>query len=137
MTPYEIANKFASASATCQNGKCPYTAQCRGTTETCKMKEVAMIIRTLMAEISEVNARNKILEGMANYMCDYIRDLESINERYYRLAHSFQQGYRTNSKIRRKPPRSYKKIDPALMDGNPKYEYEEPKEKVDLPVVII
>ena len=141
MIPSEVAMKFASASATCKNGKCPYTSECRGTTETCKLKEVAMIIRALEAEVDTLRSRCDVLTGQLLEFKKYISNLENINERYYRLAVSFQHGYRPKSKIKRKRVNkpSKKKLDnPVLMDGDERYAKEEPpKTKPDLPVVII
>lgn len=138
MTPQEIAMKFASASATCKNGKCPFTAQCRGTTDTCKMKEVAMIIRAIMEELATVRAQNRVLEGMSQELLKYVHDLEVINERYYRLAVSFQNGVRPKAKIKRKKPIRKPRKNPIEMDGDERYAQDEPrKTPPDLPVVII
>ena len=140
MTPQEVAMKFASASATCKNGRCPFTADCRGTTDTCKMKEVAMLIRAMMAETTTLQSKYNVLDGIAKQLLDYVCELEKVNERYYRLAVSFQNGYKPKNKIKRKKPirrTPKKKLDPVEMDGDKRYEYEEPKEKLDLPVVII
>lgn len=141
MTPQEVANKFASASATCQNGKCPFTANCRGTTDTCKMKEVAMLIRSMLAEIATLQAKYNLMSALADKSVEYMSDLEKINDRYYHLCLSFQNGYKPKPKIKRKSPpkqRKGKKITPAEMDGNEKYAQEEPrKTPEELPVVII
>jgi len=139
MTPQEIAMKFASASATCKNGKCPFTSECRGTTETCKMKEVAMMIRAMMAEITTLQAKYNAMEGIAKQVLTYISDLEKVNSQYYQLVSKFQNGYRPKQKIVRKDARRIrkKKIDPVKMDGDERYAYEEPKQKTELPVVII
>ena len=141
MNHLDVAMKFASASATCKNGKCPYTADCRGTTDTCKMKEVAMMIRALDAEIETLRAKCEKLENELAESRKYASSLEVINERYYRLTVSFQNGYRPKAKIKRKRINkpSKKKLDnPVLMDGDERYAKEEPKKKKpDLPVVII
>ncbi len=140
MTPQEIAMKFSSASATCKNGKCPFTSECRGTTETCKMKEVAMMIRAMMAEITTLRTKYDALDGIAKIVLTYVADLEKVNEQYYQLVSKFQNGYRPKAKIVRKDARKIhkkKKIDPVKMDGDERYAYEEPKEKTELPVVII
>ena len=94
MTPQEIALKFASASSTCQNGKCPFTAGCRGTTDTCKMKEVAMVIRGLIDENETLRAKYNLVNAIAQEVVPYVRELERINEHYYRTIDSFQRGYR-------------------------------------------
>ena len=139
MTPNEVAMKFASASATCRNGKCPFTSDCRGTTETCKMREVAAIIRALVAENATLRARCAALDGISQEALGYMASLEKINEYYYKLCSSFQNGYRPKAKIVRKDARMRRKKkpkDPVLMDGDERYAYDEPKEP-DLPVVII
>lgn len=139
MTPHEIAMKFASASSSCKNGKCPFTADCRGTTDTCKMKEVAMVIRGLVAENETLRAQYNALDAIAKQVVPYVRELERINEHYYRTIESFQRGYRPKVKRKRlKPGRKPKeKTDPIEMDGDERYAYKEPKVKTELPVVII
>ena len=141
MTPHEIAMKFASASATCKNGKCPFTADCRGTSDTCKMKEVAMIIRSMQAEIDTLRSRYEAVSGITAEMLKHMSALEKINERYYRHAVSFQNGYRPRAKIKRKrtPKPSKKQLEnPVLMDGDKRFEHvEPPKNPPDLPIVII
>lgn len=139
MTPSEVAMKFASASATCKNGKCPFTSECRGTTETCKMKEVAMIIRAMETEIKALHEKYSVLDGVAKQILDYVASLEKINEQYYRIISSFQNGYRPKAKVVRKDARKKKKKKPTLveMDGDERYAYTPPKEKPDIPVVII
>lgn len=140
MTPHEIAMKFASASATCKNGRCPFTSECRGTSETCKMKEVAAIIRSLVAENATLRAQYAALDGISQQVIEYMSNLEKINEYYYKLCTSFQNGYKPKAKIVRKDARLRKKKrpkDPVLMDGDERYAYDEPKEKTELPVVII
>ena len=138
MTPQEIALKFASASSTCQNGKCPFTAGCRGTTDTCKMKEVAMVIRGLIDENETLRAKYNLVNAIAQEVVPYVRELERINEHYYRTIDSFQRGYRPKAKRKHlspgRPPK--KKTNPVEMDGDPRYAHEEPK-KPDLPIVII
>ena len=137
MTPQEIAMKFASASSTCKNGKCPFTADCRGTTDTCKMKEVAMVLRGLVAENDTLRAQYTALNAIVQQVIPYIHELERINERYYRTIESFQRGYKPKAKRKRLKPRTPpKKKNPVEMDGDERYAYVEPK-KPELPVVII
>ena len=45
MTPQELAMMCANASTKCEKYKCPFAAKCKGSYETCVMKEIAMIIR--------------------------------------------------------------------------------------------
>lgn len=141
MTPQEIAMKFSSASATCKNGRCPFTSECRGTTETCKMKEVAMVIRSLMVDLETLQIKYATLAGVVKEVLGYITDLENANNKYHKLCVSFQNGYRPKAKIVRKGTkmrRKKKPVDPVEMDGNERYAYEEPKEpKEELPVVFI
>lgn len=140
MTPQEIAMKFASASATCRNGKCPYTAECDGTSSSCKLKEVAMIIRALLQELATVTSQYKMLMSVSQQMSDYISDLEDINAQYHELVVSFQRGYRPKKQVKRRSPRKTKKgkkQDLVSMDGNEQYAYVDPDKKPDLPVVII
>lgn len=137
MTPQEVAMKFSSASSTCRNGKCPFSANCRGTSETCTMKEVAMTIRGLLAEIETLRAKYDVLIGIMNDVVPYIKELEGTNEKYQRTIVSFQNGYRPKPKTVRKSSRKLKrKKDLTEMDGDERYAYTEPK-KPDLPVVII
>lgn len=139
MTPQEIAMKFASASATCRNGKCPYTSECRGTSDTCKLKEVAMIIRSLLNELASANAQYKALSEINKTLNEYVSDLEDINAQYHKLVLSFQAGYRPKKSKRRKPRKTVKgkPLDPLLMDGDERYAQVEQKKEPDLPVVII
>ncbi len=138
MTPQELATKFVSASTTCRNGKCPFTTQCRGTTETCKMKEVAMIIRGVVEENETLRARNALLEALTKPLIPYINDLERINEHYYQTIKSFQDGYRPKTKRKKlKPRKPPVKEDPKEMDGDERYAQQPPKKKPDLPVVMI
>lgn len=144
MTPQEVAMKFASASATCKGDKCPLRTTCTGRSETCGMKEVTMIIRSLLAEIETLQAENTLLHQTIENHLGYINALEDVNEKYYRLCVSFQQGRMMKSKVRRyktkraapKPRR--KKKDPVEMDGDPRYAAPPTKpRKPELPVVII
>lgn len=141
MTPSEIAMKFASASATCRNGKCPYSSQCRGTSETCLLKEVAMVIRSLEAENTTIRAQYDALRMISHVSLEYIHELEKVNKYYYDICTKFQAGYRPRNKIVKKETRMYRKKkrpkDLTKIDGDERYAYEEPKEKTELPVVII
>lgn len=140
MNPQEIAMKFASASATCRNGKCPYMSECKGTTDTCKFKEVAMIIRSLMNELATLTAQCNTLREMNNTLNEYVSDLEDINRQYHSLVLSFQAGYRPKKNGKKRKPRQTKKkkpLDPVMMDGDERYALKTPPKKPDLPVVII
>lgn len=137
MTPLEVASKFAGASANCRQGICPFAPSCRNGKNECQLKEIAMMIRSLVAELDTMHAKYNALDAIAKEALKYMNSLEQINERYYRLAVAFQNGYRTKSKVKRKVKRKPpKKKDPIEMDGDPRYEYVEPKPP-ELPVVII
>ena len=142
MTPEEIAMKLASASAQCGNGKCPYTSECKNTHETCKMKEVALVIRALLAELSKLRAEHEALKGGAVIMSGYLHELEKINAQYYRIISQFQQGYRQKAKVKKRVPhigsaRGRRQKDPLKMDGDERYAMpEEPKEPKPQAVII-
>ena len=140
MTPAEIAMKFSSASATCRGNKCPYCAECRGTTETCKLKEVAITIRALVAENTTLRAKSDLLSILSEEAVKYIKSLEQVNDYYYNVIKRFQDSYRPKVKVVKKDARMYRKRKPKdvhEMDGDERYAYEEPKVKNELPVVII
>ena len=140
MEPNDIAMKFASASSTCKNGKCPFSSECRGTSDTCKMKEVAMVIRSLVAENTVLKSKLNAISGISDIALSYIADVERVNEYYYRTCSAFQRGYKPKTKITRKNPRTYRKRkpkDPVKMDGDEHYAYDEPKQKSEPQIVII
>ena len=140
MTPAEIALKFASASATCRGNKCPYSSECRGTTESCNLKEVAMSIRALVAENVTLRSQKDLLSVLSEEAFKYIKSLEQVNEYYYNVIKRFQDSYRPQQKVVKKDARMYRKKKPKdvhEMDGDERYAYEEPKVKNELPVVII
>lgn len=142
MTPEEIAMKFASASATCRGGKCPYTAECQGTRETCKLKEVALTIRSQCLEIEKLNSECQSLRGATQLIAKYCAELERINDAYYKIISKFQSGYRPTAKPKKRVPhigsgRGRKKKTLVEMDGDERYAMPaEPKPPKD-PVVII
>lgn len=138
MTPHEIAMKFASASATCGNGRCPFSSECRGTTETCKMKEVAMVIRDLVAENATLKAQCNAVNELSKTALVYMGSLEKIVDYYHRTCVSFQNGYRPKKKIAKKSARTTKKRkpkDPSEMDGDERYAYT--PEKPEKPETVI
>lgn len=142
MTPEEIAMKFASASATCRGGKCPYTAECHGTRETCKLKEVALVIRSQCLEIEKLTAERDSLRGATQLISAYCTELERINDAYYKIISKFYSGYRPAARPKKRVPhigsaRGRKKKSLIEMDGDERYAMpEEPKPPKD-PVVII
>lgn len=140
VTPEEVAMKFASASATCKNGKCPYTAECKGTRETCKMTDVALMIRALTLELTKLRTEHESLKKGTVLLAGYIHDLEKINAQYYKVISAFQRGYVQRTKVKKRVPHigsGRRKKDPLKMDGDERYAMpEEPKEPKP-PVVII
>jgi len=140
MIPDDIARQFQSASATCRGNRCPYASECKGTRETCKLKEVALIIRAMLNELTELRARYEALSQGANALSKYTIELEKINARYYKMIRQFQDGYRPPKPIKKGVPHigsGRKKKTLAEMDGDERYAMpEEPKEPKQ-PVVII
>ena len=99
-----------------------------------------MIIRGIVYENETLRAKYNALDAIAKQVVPYVRELERINEHYYRTIDSFQRGYRPKVKRKRlKPGRKPKeKTDPLEMDGDERYAQPEPrKTPPDLPVVII
>lgn len=147
MTPEEIAMKLASASATCEGNKCPYRASCKGDRLSCKMNDVALMLRAESAEITKLRSELESLKQGAIALANYTTELERINKKYYKIIAAFQDGYRTRAKLREKVPRigsaitkgnrGRKKKSLVEMDGDERYAMpEEPKPPKD-PVVII
>lgn len=136
----EVANKFQSASATCRGNKCPYAAECKGTRETCKMREIALLIRTMANELVEVHAQYDALSQGAKVLVKYIVSLEKINAEYYKMIRKFQDGYRPSNRIKKGVPHigsGRKKKPPEEMDGDKRYAMPEDNKKEKRPVVII
>ena len=140
MTPADMALKLMSASAACMNGgKCPFSAECKGTSKTCAAKEYAFAIRALMDDVATLQARIEHLESLAHDDDLYIRELERINDSYYNTISTFQKDYIPKKKVVKKQAKT-KKLrrprDPHEMDGDERFA---PKSKYlpDPPVVII
>lgn len=140
MTPEEVARLFQSASATCRGDHCPYASECKGTRETCRLRDVSLLLRAMETEIEEMHVKYDALSGGANLLVKYIHELERINARYYRIISQFQKGYRPPVKVKKSTPyirKGRKKKSLAEMDGDERYAMpEEPKEPKP-PVVII
>lgn len=142
MTPEEVAMKFASASATCRGEKCPYKNDCKGTIETCGLRDVALILRTQAAENEKLRAECETLTGSIRLVADYCSSLEKINRAYYKIILRYQAGHCTAYKPKKRVPhigsaRGRKKKSLIEMDGDERYAMpEEPKPPKD-PVVII
>lgn len=137
MMPLEVAMKLASASAQCGKHKCPYAAQCKGDYESCKMKEIALILRSQVAEIDTLKTTIKGLQALLMGVHDYIISIEKINKRYHDLCLAFQQGYRPKKNVR-KPYKPRKKKTPDEMDGDERYAYQDPNPaEPDPPLVVI
>ena len=137
MIPSEVAMKFSGASATCGNGKCPYTSQCRGTIETCLMKDVAAMIRGMMAEIATLQARIEHMEAVTEEDKNYIQALEKVNDQYKRTIYAYNRSMPNTKSVRKESKKPRRRKDPKEMDGDERYAYVEPKKKVEPPVVFI
>ena len=129
MTPFGIAQKFSSAYNTCKGDKCPYSGSCNGHRDTCKLVDVAMLLRAKEAEIDTLRTTVNGLRDMVELMRVYTKDLEDINSRYRNLVIAFQNGYKpkrklshTKSKKPGRPPKSKKT--PAEMDGDERYAFD-------------
>lgn len=133
MTPEEIALKFASASATCRGHDCPYAAQCRGSLETCKLKEISLIVRSMILELEKVRTEYELLRQGTVLLNEYVRSLEQINAKYYKTICRFIDGYRPPKKTKPYVPkigsgRGRKKKNLIDRDGDERYAMpEEPK----------
>ena len=142
MTPQELAMMCANASTKCEKYKCPFAAKCKGSYETCVMKEIAMIIRANLAEIDTLNAVTKGLSAFLVGTKDYIVDLEKINRRYRDLIIAFGKGYKPKKpgSVRRVPKKrlNKKKKDPTEMDGDERYAFDpDEKPEPEAPLVVI
>jgi len=141
MTPQEMALKLASASATCGRHKCPLASQCHGCSDSCGMKEVALMLRAQQAEIDTLNAMIDAYKGIIGATQQYTIDLEKTNKRYHDIIVAFYHGYRAKNPQRSK--KGYKrhlkpKDNPVEMDGDERYAYEEQKDgEPDAPLVMI
>lgn len=130
MTPLEMAMKLASASATCEQNKCPGRGQCKGGYSTCMMKEVALMLRSQQADIDSLQEMVKAYQHVIDALHTYIVGVEKINKRYHDICVAFNNGYRPKrGKVKKlkRAPRMKKKTDPVEMDGDERYAYEPPK----------
>lgn len=142
MTQQEMAIKLASASACCSKMKCPFTGTCKGAYESCAMKDVALMIRSDLAEIDALRNTVTALKDILIGVNRYIIDLEKINKRYRDIIVGFGMGYRPRKpgKIRKVPKKHISKLkkDPVEMDGDERYAFDpEPKTEPEPPVVMI
>ena len=140
MTPQETAMKLASASATCEKHKCPFASKCKGDYSTCAMKEVALTIRSSLAEIETLEATVRGLRDMLLAVHQYTLDLEKVNKRYHDMIVAFGHGYRPKNphKVKRVYRRHLKpKKDPVEMDGDERYAYEPPKTTEPPPPLVV
>lgn len=142
MTPEEIAMKFASSSAVCRGNRCPFASECHGTGETCKLKEVAMVVRSQCLELDKLRTEVEVQRGATQLIAAYCDELERINKAYYAIIQKFYDGYRPTAKPKKRVPRigsarGRKKKSLIEMDGDERYAMpEEPRPQKD-PVVII
>ena len=145
MTAEEIAMKFASASATCRGGeRCPYISQCTGKSENCRLKEVAMTIRSQSVKIEQLEAKVISLEEYKKAVDNYADALEKVIRRYESVIDRFQKGYRPEYKVRvrktAKKNMSVKRktaLDLIEMDGKEEYAVPARPKEPKLPKVII
>lgn len=142
MTPEEIAMRFASASAKCRNEKCPFMSECQGTRETCKLIEVAAIIRAQCLENEKMRSECESLRGAIRLIAKYCNELERINDAYYKIISRFMSGIKPTAKPKKRVPhigsgRGRKKKSLIDMDGDERYAMpEEPKEPKPQEIVI-
>ena len=137
MVPLEIAMKLASSSANCEKHKCPFASKCKGDYATCTMKEIAMMIRAMSAEIDSLTSMCKTYASILASTQTYIAEIEKINKRYHDLVVAFEHGYRPKKVTGRKRVPKIKK-DPKEMDGDERYaQSPAPSYEPDLPVVVI
>lgn len=136
MMPLDIAMKLASASTGCQKSKCPFMSKCKGDYSTCVMKEIALMLRSMHAEIQ---TKDSIIRGLHDILISvqqYTQDLEKINKRYHDVVLAFQQGYRPKKKIRR-PYKPRKNKTPEEMDGDERYAFEPPSPNEPPPPTVV
>ena len=134
MTRYH--KRCASASSRCERYKCPFASQCKGSYETCVMKEIALILRSQTAEIDSLAATVAALRDIITGLHTYITDMEKINKRYHDLVIAFQHGYRPQRTIR-KPYKPRKKKEPIEMDGDERYAQLTPLNEPTPPMMVI
>ena len=140
MTQQETAMKLASASSKCEKHKCPFVSQCKGDYTSCSMKEVALMLRSNMAEIETLH---RVIQGLSEILSsvhEYTRDIEKINKRYHDMIVAFGHGYRPPKphKIRRLyQSKIMKRKTPEERDGDPRFAYEEEKKESPPPMVVI
>ena len=140
MMPLEMAMKLASASNTCERHKCPFMTKCKGDYTTCVMKDIALMLRSLQAEIDSQNALIQSYQSVLAATQKYIVDIEKVNKRYHDLVIAFQNGYRPKAKkhkLKRTPDLKKLKIDPASVDGNEKYAYTPPSTREPEPPLVV
>ena len=136
MDPLECAMGLASASSKCERFKCPYITQCKGDYTTCKMKEVALIIRSQNAEIESLKSLTKAYNDVLAATQAYIQDIEKVNKRYHDIIVAFEHGYRPKNAVKRKRvPKRLK--DPKDMDGKKRYEQSENNREPVYPIEVI
>ena len=138
MTAEEVDLKFGSASATCKGNKCPFAAGCTGRYDTCKLKEVATILRFQITELEQLRSEAELLRGAVALIGNYCHELEKINKAYYRLLMKYYDGEHPKVRPKKRTPRVNRKKKSLIeMDGDERYAMpEEPKEPKQ-PVVII
>lgn len=146
MTAFDVAAKFASAYNYCKGDRCPYASQCNGRKETCKLKDVAMLLRAKEAEIDSLKIMVAGLRDIIEMLRTYTSELEDINGRYRNLVSAFQNGYKPQRKVSHSKKRGKAKpVVPrgktlADLDGDERYAFdpehtELPKPKEEMVVI--
>lgn len=142
MKPFDIAATFSSAHNHCKGNRCPYVSGCTGKPDTCKLRDVAMVIRAQEAEIDSLKITVAGLRDIIVMLQRYAAEQEEINARYRNLVQAFQKGYKPKRKLSHvkgtRPVKPRKKIPVEQMDGDVRYALPDPPPKYpDEPMVVI
>lgn len=132
--------KMMSACNTCQGTKCLYRTQCKGTSQSCPLKEVAMTLRAQEARIRTLEAELAAANGNIETLTQELDELEKVNKDYYKLVVAFQSSYRPVKATKKGKPRRgrpMKKKDPVEMDGDERYGIRISKKEEEHPLVLI
>lgn len=142
MAPLDIAAKFSSAHNHCKGNRCPYVTGCTGKPDTCKLRDVAMVLRAQEAEIDSLKITVAGLRDIILMLQRYAAEQEEINIRYRNLVQAFQHGYKPKRKLShvkyKRPVKPRKKIPVEQMDGDERYaQPDPPKNPPEDPMVVI
>ena len=100
------------------------------------MKDIALMLRSMHAEIQTKDAVIKGLQDLLLGVHKYTQELEKINKRYHDVVLAFQQGYRPKKKIHR-PYKPRVKKTPEEMDGDERYAVEPQKTSDPEPPMVV